>query len=65
MEKLNYWDFFSCCCDNRAMESFSGLAGHNKRVFVTVADLIPDLNLLIIIQFTLSPKKKRLFRACY
>lgn len=56
--KLNYWDFFPCCCNNRAMESFSALAGHNKRVFVTVAGLIPDLNLLIIIQITLSPKEK-------
>lgn len=56
--KLNYWDF------NRAMESFSALAGHNKRVFVTVADLIPDLNLLVIIQITLSPKEKKIFRAC-
>lgn len=56
--KLNYWDVFSCCCDNRAVESFSALAGHNKRVCVTVADLIPDLNLLIIIQITLSPKTK-------
>lgn len=43
------------------MESFSALAGHNKRVFVTVAGLIPDLNLLIIIQITLSPKEKNYF----
>lgn len=46
------------------MESFSALAGHNKQVFVTVADLIPDLNLLVIIQITLSPKEKKLFQAC-